>query len=476
MKRKVLALWLVGAMAAGMLAGCQSSGQGANNQSEETGNQEADNADTDADAEADADASADASDEDASGETSGLAGTIDIFQYKVEINDALKAATERYMELNPDVTINLETVGGGDDYGAALRTRMQASDQPEIYNIGGPQDVIDWEANLADLSSEAWIGNTVDGLLDDVTKDGEVYGMPLAIEGYGFVYNTEIFEAAGIDAASLKTYDDIDKAFGDLKAKIDNGDLKEQFPALEAVVEYPAKEKWVLGMHTGNIALGQEFANCTEAFNAKEVEFKYAAELKDLIDLQIKYTKSADNPAALNAVDYSMQAGGGLAIERVAAIQQGNWVYPIIDEVDPEVAQKLGIIPLPLKGVSEGNTPVGVPMYWAVNSQSDENDQMIAKDFLNWLYQSEEGMQIVVDNFGFIPPFTNYGEAKPSDPLGQVISEAANAGTIAPWVFNGCPTSWAENVLGAEIQSYIGGDKSWEEAIESAKQNWKESR
>lgn len=476
MKKRVLALVLMGVMTTGLLAGCGNQNQSADNQSEDASKPEADNAEVDVEDAADEADAPDVSDADTSDASSGLEGTIDIFQYKVEINDALKAATEQYMALNPGVTINLETVGGGDDYGAALRTRMQASDQPEIYNIGGPQDVIDWEANLADLSSEAWIGNTVDGLLDDVIKNDAVYGMPLAIEGYGFVYNKEIFEAAGIDASSLKTYDEIDQAFGELKEKIDNGDLKEQFPALEAVVEYPAKEKWVLGMHTGNIALGQEFANCTEAFNAKEVEFTYGQELKDLIDLQVKYTSNSDNAAALNAVDYSMQAGGGLAIERVAAIQQGNWVYPIIDEVDSEVAQKLGIIPLPLKGVSEGNTPVGVPMYWAVNSQSDENEQAIAKDFLNWLYQSDEGMQIVVNDFGFIPPFTNYGDAKPSDPLGQAISEAANAGTIAPWVFNGCPTSWAENVLGAEIQSYLGGDKSWDEAIESAKQNWKEAR
>lgn len=242
------------------------------------------------------------------------------------------------------------------------------------------------------------------------------------------------------------------------------------------MIEYPAKEKWVTGMHTANIAMGQEFANCTEAFNAENIEFKYSQNLKELIDLQVKYTTNAENPAALNAVDYSMQAGGGLAIERVAVIQQGNWAYPVIAEVDQEVADKLGIIPIPLKGVSEGNIPVGVPMYWAVNSQSDENTQAIAKDFLNWLYQSEEGKEIVVNDFGFIPPFTNYGDIKPADPLGQAVSEAANAGTIAPWVFNGCPTSWAENVLGAEIQSYLGGEKTWDEAIESAKQQWSEAR
>lgn len=467
MKKKLIALLLAGTMAAGMMAGCGKSADSKDAAPE---------AETDAAEDADAAEAEDADAAEAEDTASELEGTLDIFQFKVEINDALVAATEKYMEENPGVTINMETVGGGDDYGAALRTKMQSSDQPAIFNIGGPQDVIDWASNLADLSAEPWVPNTVDGLLDDVTKGDEIYGMPMSIEGYGFVYNKEIFEAAGIDASSLKTFDEIDAAFADLQAKIDNGELKDQFPALEAVIEYPAKEKWVTGMHTSNVALGQEFASCTEAFNAKEVQFTYGEQLKDLIDLQVKYTTNADNPAALNAVDYSMQAGGGIAIERVAVIQQGNWVYPVIAEVDEAVAQKLDIIPLPLKGVSEGNTPIGVPMYWAVNSQCDENTQAIAKDFLNWLYQSEEGMKIVVGDFGFIPPFTNYGDNLPSDPLGQAVSKAANAGTVAPWVFNGCPTSWAENVLGAEIQAYLGGEKTWDEAIETAKQEWANAR
>lgn len=407
---------------------------------------------------------------------SGLKGTVDIFQFKVEINDALKAVTQTYMAANPGVKINLETVGGGSDYGAALRTKMQSSDKPEIYNIGGPQDLKDWENSLEDLSSEPWVSNTVAGLLDDVTTDSKVYGLPMAIEGYGFIYNKGIFEAAGIDVSSLKTFNEIDKAFGDLKAKIDNGDLQEKYPVLEAVIEYPVKEKWVTGMHTSNVALGQEFKSSTEAYNAKEVSFTYGEQLKEIIDMQVKYTSSAENPMALNAVDYSMQLGGGFAIERVAVIQQGNWIYPEALKVDEAVANNMGIIPIPLKGVSEGNIPVGVPMYWAVNSTSSDQDKACAKDFLNWLYQSEEGKKMIVDEFNFIPSFTNFGDIKPSDSVGATINEAANAGTVAPWVFNGCPTSWAENILGAEIQSYVGGEKTWEQVIETAKSTWADAR
>lgn len=405
-----------------------------------------------------------------------LKGTVDIFQFKVEINDALKAATETYMKTHPNVKINLETVGGGSDYGAALRTKMQNVDQPEIYNVGGPQDVKDWISNLEDLSGEGWTKHVVEGLLDDVTQDGKVYGMPYAIEGYGFVYNKDIFEAAGIDASKLKTYDEIDKAFGELKSKIDKGELKDKFPALEAVLEFPVKEKWVTGLHTGNIALGQEFDSNKQAYESKTLDFKYASQLKDLIDLQVKYTKHANNPAALNAVDYSMSVGGGLAIGRVAAVQQGNWIYPEVKEVDQKLADRLGMIPIPLKGVSEGNIPVGVPMYWCVNSKSSDADKACAKDFLNWLYQSEEGKKIVVEEFNFIPAYTNYGDIKPKDPLGATVNEYANAGKTAPWVFMGEPTGWGENTLGASIQSYVSKKTTWDKLISDAKAKWASDR
>ena len=402
--------------------------------------------------------------------------TVDIFQFKVEVNDALKTATQTYMKEHKNVTINLETVGGGDDYGAALRTKMSSSDQPEIFNVGGPPDIVDWKKNLEDLSDQEWIGKVAEGLLDDVSDNGKVYGLPMSVEGYGFLYNKDIFEAAGIDGESLKTYQEIDQAFGKLQEMIEDGKLKDEFPVLEAVMEYPVKETWVTGMHTANVSLGQEFSSATEAFESESIDFKYGDQLKDLIDLQVKYTSSAKTPSNLNAVDYSMQVGGGYAIERVAVIQQGNWVYPEIKNVDEEVAQHTGMIPIPLKGVSEGNIPVGVPIYWSVNSGSSDTDKQAAKDFLNWLYQSEEGKKIVVDDLGFIPPFTNYGDLAPSDPLSKIVAQHVKDGTIAPWVWTGAPTGWAQESLGVNIQSYVAGEKSWDEVVRESKADWEKAR
>src|SRR5476649_2618239 len=74
--------------------------------------------------------------------------TLDIFQFKVEAKDALEKAAKTYMDENKNVTINVQTVGGGQDYGAALKSKFASGEEPAIYNIGGPQDAIDWKDKL----------------------------------------------------------------------------------------------------------------------------------------------------------------------------------------------------------------------------------------------------------------------------------------------------------------------------------------
>ena len=401
---------------------------------------------------------------------------VNIYQYKVEIADALQTAIKRYMELNPQVEINLETVGGGDDYTGTLKAKMQSSEPATIFNIGGPADVNDWLSKLEDLSDQPWVAHAVPGTLGGVTLDSKVYGMPVGIEGYGFVINKRIFEAAGINTDGLTGFDNIEKAFLDLQAKIDAGELKEQFPLLESVFEVPGKETWIQGRHTLNVAMNQEITSLIDAFQAKTIELKYANEYKLIIDLMSDLTVHKDNKGFLNAIDYDTQVGGGLAIERVAAIQQGNWIYGDVKNVDPEVAAALDILPIPLKGVVEDSIPVGVPKSWAINKEAPEADKAAAKDFLNWLYQSEEGKKVVIDQFFFIPPFTNYEGLEPHDALSLAVMRFAQAGKTTPWVFGGFPSGWDKNVMGGGIQKYFAGEATWDEIVAEAKKTFAEAR
>ncbi len=400
--------------------------------------------------------------------------TLNIFQFKVEINDQLNAAIDTYEALNPHVTINLETVGGGDDYGAALKAKF--TNETTIFNVGGPQDVKDWLPKLEDLSDQPWVANAAAGTLEGVTVDGKVYGLPYAIEGYGLIYNKAIFEACGINGDDIDTYQELEDSFKTIQAKIDSGELKDQFPELEAVTELPAKETWITGLHASNAFLNQEFDSTLDSFASETVDFTYGDAFKKYIDLMADYSSNSDTRGNLNAVDYATQVGGGLGIGRVAVIQQGNWIYGEVASIDPEVAENLGILPIPVQGAVEDSIPTGVPMYWAINNEAPEAAKEEAKNFLNWLYQSDEGKNIVVNEFGFIPPFTNYDGIEPQDSLGRAVKAYSDAGKTTPWVFMGYPTDWGMNVLGAKIQGYLDGSLTWEQVITESKEQWTATR
>lgn len=398
--------------------------------------------------------------------------TVDIFQFKVEAKDALEKATKEYMALNKNVTINVSTVGGGEDYGAALKSKFASGQEPTIYNIGGTQDALDWKGKLEDLSKEPWVANAYKGTLDAVKMDGKLYGMPFDQEGYGLIYNKAIFTAAGIDASKIKTYADLETAVTTLDSK--KKDLK-----LDAVFALPGKETWVTGLHLSNVAFSNEFPTVVDAFKAKETTFKQSAPLKKLLDLQIKYAFKPDGSnKSINSVDYSTQVEKEFSMGKVAIIQQGNWAFGSIDAIDKTLSQNIGILPMPLDGVKDGSIPVGVPMYWSVNSAKDTETKKAAEDFLNWLYTSDRGKQMIIKDFKFIPALKGYDSAdlQPTDALGKDVLKYVNEGKTMPWVFMGYPTGWGQEKLGTDIQKYIAGTITWDKVVENAKANWATSR
>lgn len=397
---------------------------------------------------------------------------VDIFQFKVEAKDALEKATKEYMALNKNIKINVQTVGGGEDYGAALKSKFASGQEPTIYNIGGTQDALDWKEKLQDLSSEPWVSNAFAGTLDAVKMDGKILGMPFNQEGYGLIYNKDVFTAAGIDASKIKTYADLEAASITLDSK--KKDLK-----LDAVFALPGKETWVTGLHLSNVAFSNEFASVVDAFNAKETTFKQNAPLKKLLDLQIKYAYKPDGSnKSINSVDYSTQVEKMFSMGKVAMIQQGNWAFGSIDGIDPELSKNIGMLPMPLEGVKEGCIPVGIPMYWAINSAKDADSKKAAADFLNWLYTSDKGKEMIIKDFKFIPAFKGFEDValQPADALGKEVLRYSNEGNTMSWVFMGYPTGWGMDKLGTDIQKYTAGDITWDKLVENAKTTWADFR
>lgn len=402
--------------------------------------------------------------------------TIDIYQVKVEIVPALEKVIDIYEAENPHVKINLETVGGGGDYDGTLMVKMNSSDQPDIVTLGGPQAIKDWEDSLVDLSDEPWVEHAAEGVLDSGMRNGKLYGLPTGVEGYGLVYNKRIFEKAGIDASKLTDFTSIEEAVKKLDQMIQAGELAEDFPNLEAVFEYPAKETWVVGEHSLNPYITAELGDAVETLDVASIEFKFADAYKKILDLQTSYTSSGEDRSKLLAVDYSTQLGSGLAVERVAMIQQGNWISPEVSNVDPELLEDLGMLPLPVVGAEEDCISMGIPFYWCVNKNSDEATQKAAKEFLNWLYQSDEGKELVVNDLMMIPPFTNYEGLEAKDALSKEVQRYVNDGKAIAWTLRSWPANWGMGTVGANVQQYLSGTMTWDQVVADSIEKWEQER
>ena len=235
----------------------------------------------------------------------------------------------------------------------------------------------------------------------------------------------------------------------------------------------PGKETWVTGLHLSNTFIAPEFdGNVVTAFESSSVDYTYGDAFKKVLDLQNKYSVQ---PTV--SLDYSQQVEELFSLGNVAIIQQGNWVYGSIAGIDQEFADtNVGILPIPVEGYKEDSIPVGVPMYWGVNSNKDEEVIQAAKDFLDWMYTSEEGKKAVLTEFKFIPAYEGYDVSKISDPLSKSVYEYATAGKTIGWTFMGYPTGWGQNELGVSIQKYISGEAEWDEVVSETQAAWEKNR
>ncbi len=390
-------------------------------------------------------------DEAASSETK----TVKIFQFKVEIAEALTKLKADYEAEHPGVKLDIQTVGGGSDYGAALKAKFAGSDEPDIFNVGGYQDLETWFNSLEDLSDQPWVSDVTDVAKQPMTKDGKLYGQPMNVEGYGFIYNKDLFEKAGI-AELPKTLSQLEAAC----IKLQEAGIT---PFVNAYME-----GWVLGNHTLNVAFAQQddpsaFVKGLNEGTSKIPGNQVFDEWVKLLDLTVKY--SMKNPLT---TDYNTEVTA-FANGEAAMTQQGNWTQVQIDGIKPDL--NIGFLPMPINEDAEKNDKllVGVPNNWAINKNSPVKEE--AKQFLNWLVTSEKGKKYITDEFKFIPAFKSIPAADTIGPLGKDIQTYSQAGKTLSWEFNKYPDG-AMNEFGSQLQAYIAGKSTKEQLLEGLQQTW----
>ncbi|MFX3636609.1 MAG: ABC transporter substrate-binding protein [Candidatus Pristimantibacillus sp.] len=382
--------------------------------------------------------------------------TIKIFQFKVEIAEALNKLKGEYESTHPGIKLDIQTVGGGADYGAALKAKFASGEEPDIFNNGGYRDLETWFSNLEDLSDQPWVADAVDVAKEPMTKDGKIYGQPMNLEGYGFVYNKDLFAKAGITETPTTL-----------------SQLEEAAKKLQAIGVTPFangyQELWILGNHTLNVAFAHQkdpdaFIKGLNEGTDKIPGNEVFQEWTKLVDLTLKYGNK--NPLTTDYnTEMTMFASG-----EAAMTQQGNWTQVQIDGINPDL--NIGLLPMPINDNAADNDKlyVGVPNNWVVNKNSEVKAE--AKEFLNWLVTSDIGKSYITKEFKFIPAFKSI-EASSEDlgDLGAEVVKYSQEGKALSWNFNKFPDG-GMNEFGNQMQAYIAGKSDANRLFEDLQKAW----
>ena len=361
--------------------------------------------------------------------------TVNMFQLKVEIKDALDAYAAKYSAATPGVTVRVETLGGGADFGGAMRAKSQADQMPDIFVIEGRGGYEVWKDYIADLSDQPWVSDTDLSFI----VDGKVYGFPVAIEGYGLAYNAEILRKAGIDPKKLTTRAAYEEAFKILDAR--KAELGIDAPVAMAA-SVAGGMWWVAGQH--NLAAywggGLDFTDTSIIEKALRGELDEArfTQYAKYVQLLFRY---ADRRILLNG-SYDDQVGS-FAKGRTAFLHQGNWVDPNLAQLGVDF--EIGYAPHAFLDTEQTGLYLFAPSWYCVNKNSPNAEA--AKAFLTAMATTPEGHDYMVNQAGMIPAFKSV-TYKPAGQLSQALMAANAKGGNYGVFFGMLPDGAGQNVFG----------------------------
>jgi raffinose/stachyose/melibiose transport system substrate-binding protein len=381
---------------------------------------------------------------------------IEFMHSKSHLGDQYRGLCDEFEKVHPNIKVKDEVLGGSTDWQTILKGRFAAGEGHDVFNIQGPADYEVWKENIADLTGEPFNKTAIPSALEGLNINGRQWGMPVNFEGYGYIYNEDIFADAGISklptshselaAVAQKLKDAGYTAFGTGYATW-----------------------WVIALHMQNVAFSQQddpqaFMKDLTSGSTSIAGNKIFQDLKNLVDLTVKYGE--ENPLT---TDHNQQIQL-LANEDVAMIQQGVWKEVPIFKANPDI--KISLIPLLINDDPKmDRIPVGVPWYFVVNSQSTPQEQDAGKKFLDFMGNSDVGKRYAVDEFGFIPAFKGVsGEGLGG--VGQAILAFAQKDKTIPWTFGQWPDGFAQQDAFNALQAYVAGKQSWADTLEALDESW----
>ncbi|MGL5648181.1 MAG: ABC transporter substrate-binding protein [Clostridium sp.] len=300
-----------------------------------------------------------------------VSGTITVITSKTESEEVLNEVEKRFKEKYPKVEdVVFEA---SNDYDNHIRTRMNTNDYGDVLFVpfsmsGTPKD---YETYLESLG-------TVDDLDDkyiDVTEadyNGEVYGIPTALNSLGIIYNEEVFKRAGIEKMPT-SLEEMVEACEKIKKNTD-------------AIPFYTNYNRTLGVWGGALSSygGEDFK---EETLEKGTVFKEGQPIRQVMDLF--YILSSNGLIEEDPItgDYG-KSQQMLADGKVAMFMMGSQELVEIREMAKN-KESIKIGSFPVKYENETTIALGAPEVIGVSKQS--KNKVTAKAFVDFIASRESG-------------------------------------------------------------------------------------
>ena len=399
--------------------------------------------------------------------------------FKPEQAETFERIAEEYTA-ETGVPVKIVTAASG-SYMQTLKAEMAKSNAPTLFQINGQEGYGIWKNYLADVTDYEITQALQEDAQPITNAEGQVVGVPFAMEGFGLLYNEEITDAYfALPNAKVGSMEEV-KSFDDLKAVAEDMQARKDELGIEgafASTSLGAGEEWRWTNHLMNGPLHYEIVDrdIKDFSDMEDIEFTYGDNFRNLFDLYLENSTVKPTLAPSRAVSDSMAE---FATGKAAMVQNGSWAWSQISGEGGNMVkeEKIKFLPMYMGLPNEENVGinVGTENFLCVNNKASEEDQQATRDFLTWLFLSDRGKELVVEELGFIAPFENYGvEDVPADPLAQQVQAALqDTETEAlPWDFQFSPNQQFRDLYGQNLVQYTNGKMEWEDVVSRLKEDW----
>ncbi len=151
------------------------------------------------------------------GSAGALAADVTVRLMHVDQNPAVGSffndLARRFESTHPGVKVEIQYLEN-ESYKKKLTTLLQSPDRPNIlYSWGGgvlrEQVKAGVVEDITAAMNAGWKDRFMPAAVQAYTIDNKVYGVPFQASQVGFFYNKDLFAKAGVDAGSIKTWDDL---------------------------------------------------------------------------------------------------------------------------------------------------------------------------------------------------------------------------------------------------------------------------